>query len=116
MSQQGPMSLIEQRKRDWLVFTPAFVLGFVTGNVLMDRLSGPLGWVLAGAGGVLVYLTVCKVLGKVVAHARGSRGIRQDDPARQAESHPRPLAVPDSGRAAYRADEKWTCPGGSMSS
>jgi hypothetical protein len=67
------MSRSEQRKRDWLVFTPAFVLGFVTGNVLMDRLSGPLGWVLAGVGGVLVYLTVIKVLDTVVARERKSR-------------------------------------------
>ncbi|GAA2149650.1 hypothetical protein FHX52_0139 [Humibacillus xanthopallidus] len=67
------MSLIEQRKRSLLAYTPAFVLGLVTGNVLMDRLFGPLGWVLAGVGGVVVYLTVSKIVGKVVARERKAR-------------------------------------------
>lgn len=66
MSQAGSKGWSEQRKRTWLVFTPAYVLAIVTGSVLMHRLSEPLGWVLAGVVGALVYLGASQVLNTVV--------------------------------------------------
>ena len=73
LPQAVPIKRSEQRKRNWLIFTPACVWGFATRNIFTDQLAGPFGWVHAGIVGGLVYLAVIEVLERVFAFKAKSR-------------------------------------------